>query len=577
MSESTAQEIARTILRGFDKHYRLFRAISAGAKDRFERAAWSEVDHARRTRIGFYDQRVSEAVDVLHTQFPTIDESIWPKVKLAYIPLLYEHHQPECAETFYNSVACRVLDRTYYRNDYIFWRPAISTEHIRTRQPTYRSYYPATQGLPAVLRAMVKDCALGREWQDIERDLAAIETALAEETPKEIHPNYQLQVLSSLFYRNRAAYLVGRAINGVQIHPFAVPILQADDGKLYLDALLAKREDVGRLFSLARAYFMVDMEVPSAYVSFLRSLMPSKPAAELYTAVGLQKQGKTLFYRDLDEHLVHSTDRFVPAPGVRGMVMVVFTLPSFPYVFKVIRDWFDPPKEMTPRHVRAQYHLVKHHDRVGRMADTLEYSDVAFPLDRVDDSVLDELRKYCPSMVSIEGDKLIIKHLYIERRMVPLDIWLGDADEAKARHAIKEYGNAIKELADADIFCGDLLLKNFGITRWGRVVFYDYDEISLLRDVAFREMPRARDDEEEMSSEPWFAVGVHDVFPEQFANFVFRAGPQRDLFLEMHGDLVRAGYWRSIQERVRAGIYEEHRPYPEERRLITATSPGESG
>jgi isocitrate dehydrogenase kinase/phosphatase len=564
-----AQRVAETILRGFDKHYRLFRELSASAKDRFERAAWADVDEARRMRIGYYDQRVTEAVEAVRAEFPDLPEqgALWHQIKLAYMPLLYEHRQPECAETFYNSVACRVLDRSYYRNDYIFWRPAISTEHIRSEQPTYRSYYPTTDGLPAVLAAMVKDVGLTRPWQDLERDLAAVAQRLEAETPTELDPNYQLQVLSSLFYRNRAAYLVGRAINGAQVQPFAVPILQTDDGLLYLDALLTQREDVGRLFSLARAYFMVDMEVPSAYVSFLRSLMPTKPAAELYTAVGLQKQGKTLFYRDLDEHLAHSTDRFVPAPGTRGMVMVVFTLPSFPYVFKVIRDWFDPPKEMTARHVRAQYLMVKQHDRVGRMADTLEYSDVAFPRERVDATVVEELLRYCPSMVSIQGDQLVIKHLYIERRMVPLDLWLADADDARARHTIAEYGNAIKELADADIFCGDLLLKNFGITRWGRVVFYDYDEIAPLRSIRFLELPRARDDQEEMAAEPWFAVGPHDVFPEQFAQFVFRAGRLRQLFLELHPDLVDAAAWRARQRRVAEGAYEEHRPYADARRL----------
>jgi isocitrate dehydrogenase kinase/phosphatase len=568
--EEAALIIARTILEGFDKHYRIFRQISAGAKERFERGAWGEVQQTSRERIGFYDQRVTEAVHMLLSRFPEAKhERMWPHVKQAYISLLEGHKQPECAETFYNSAACRVLDRTYYRNEYIFWKPAISTEHLQAGSPMVRFYFPAATGLLRTLEKLILRFGLECPWEDLRRDLRYIAKEIRERFPgpRRLNPDFQIQVLSSLFFRNRAAYVIGRAIDHDTVHPFAVPIRRSEKGELYVDALLLSREDVGRLFSLARAYFMVDMEVPAAYVSFLRSLMPSKPPAELYTSVGLQKQGKTLFYRELDEHLRSSKDPFVLAPGTRGMVMLVFTLPSFPYVFKVIRDWFEPPKETSARAVKEKYLLVKYHDRVGRMADTLEYSDVAFPLDRFEPDLVEELKRLCPSQVSIEGAQLIVKHLYIERRMVPLDIWLSSADEKQKRQVIAEYGRAIKELAAADIFPGDLLLKNFGVTRWGRVVFYDYDEICRLTEVNFRRFPTPRDDADEMASEPWYGVGQNDVFPEQFANFLFRAGRERELFLELHGDLLDPDYWIRKQGLVRSGEMEEFFPYPEERRF----------
>ncbi|MFO0722168.1 MAG: bifunctional isocitrate dehydrogenase kinase/phosphatase [Myxococcota bacterium] len=568
----TAWSIAKTIVVGFDKHYRLFKEISGRAQARFEAGDDRPIDEASRARIGFYDLRVEEAVETLRRDHPEAqrDEKIWQEVKRAYIALLYDHQQPECAETFYNSVACQVLHRTYYRNEYIFWRPAVSTEHIGADRPTYRCYYPASEGLQKTLERMIREFGLTLPWEDLRRDLRFVAHALREAfpAPRELHPNFQIHVLSSLFFRNQEAYAVGRAINDNQAHPFAVPILKTPDGRLVLDALLLRREHVARLFSLARSYFMVEMDVPSAYISFLRSLMPSKPACELYTAVGLQKQGKTLFYRDLDEHLRHSTDRFILAPGVPGMVMLVFTLPSFPYVFKVIRDWFESPKETTKKLVKEKYWLVKHHERVGRMADTLEYSEVAFPLDRLDPTLLAEMQRLAGSSVTIEGDRLILKHLYIERRMTPLDVWLSTANEEDARLAIDEYGCAIKELAAADIFPGDLLLKNFGVTRWGHVVFYDYDEISKLTEVNFRRMPVATNDDQEMSAEPWFTVGPHDVFPEQFAQFVFRAGRHREIFLELHGDLVDPAYWQHTQQQIQAGVHQRHLPYPADQRFI---------
>ena len=156
--------------------------------------------------------------------------------------------------------------------------------------------------------------------------------------------------------------------------PFAVPMRHAQPGLLALDAVLLTREQLLIIFSFAHSYFLVDMEVPSAYVQFLRSIMQGKPKAEIYTSVGLQKQGKNLFYRDLLHHLSHSSDQFIIAPGIKGLVMLVFTLPSFPYVFKMIKDYFPPPKDTTREKIQDKYLLVKRHDRLGRMADTLEYS-----------------------------------------------------------------------------------------------------------------------------------------------------------------------------------------------------------
>ncbi len=558
--------IARTILDGFDKHYRLFREISAAAKGRFERAEWAQGWEIGRARIQMYDQRVVEAVDALSLRFPTAgkDETLWPQVKLAYIELLYEHRQPECAETFYNSVACRVLHRRYYRNEYVFWRPAVSTEHLDGDSPAYRCYYPAQSSIAQAFRELITAFGLKNPFQDLDRDIANLGRVVEERFPMPwtSQDNFQIQVLSSLFYRNKAAYLLGRAVNGNQEFPFVVPILQDDQGRLFLDALLINAEHIGRLFSLARAYFMVDMEVPSAYVSFLKALMPNRPMAELYTLVGLQKQGKTLFYRDLQTHLRHSTDSFVVAPGTRGMVMVVFTLPSFPVVFKVIRDWFTPPKDTDQKSVKASYLLVKYHDRVGRMADTLEYSNVAFPLNRFEPALLEELQRLTGTSLQIEGEQLVIKHLYIERRMIPLDIYLQTADEGHAREAIREYGNAVRELAGANIFPGDLLLKNFGVTRFGRVVFYDYDEICYLTDCNFRRLPTASSYDDEMSGEPWFSVGPHDVFPEQFPQFLFAPGKGRDTFMELNGDLVDPAFWIAQQERIAAGFREDIFPYP---------------
>jgi len=572
LSSQIAFDIARTILDGFDKHYRLFRAASQAAKRHFETASWPVAQRAARERIDYYDQRVQETVAALEDAY-TADElgdAVWRETKLHYIGLLSGHKQPELAETFFNSVSCRILHRSYYHNDFLFVRPVISTEYIETDEllPTYRVYYPAADGLRFALKRIVTNFQLDCPFADLDRDVRLVETRMSEAFGlDQAEPNQQFQVLSNLFFRNKGAYIVGRAINGARDYPFVIPILHDRRGQLVLDTVLTDPRQIAVLFSFTRAYFLVDMEVPSAYVQFLRSLLPRKPKSEIYTLLGLQKQGKTLFYRDYLQHLKHSSDQFQSAPGIRGLVMLVFELPSFPYVFKVIKDFYPPPKETTRAQVKEKYLLVKHHDRVGRMADTLEYSDVAFPLSRFSEALLAELHQHAPSLIEIEGEHLIVKHLYIERRMVPLNMYLAAAgqanDDERLEHGILEYGNAIRDLVAANIFPGDMLYKNFGLTRQNRVVFYDYDEIEYLTDCVFRDVPQARTEEEEMAAEPWYPIGKHDVFPEQFGRFLLGNPKIRHYFMQHHADLLTRAWWQAHKDRILAGEVQDIFPYPQ--------------
>jgi isocitrate dehydrogenase kinase/phosphatase len=307
---------------------------------------------------------------------------------------------------------------------------------------------------------------------------------------------------------------------------------------------------------------MVDTEVPAAVVDFLMPLMPRKTKAELYTSIGFQKFGKAEFYRDFIKHLRYSADEFMVAPGIRGMVMCVFTLPSFPFVFKIIKDRFAPPKEMTRAKVKEKYLLVKMHDRVGRMADSWEYSHVGFPLNRFSAELREHLETECAESLEVDGDQLIIKHLYIERRMIPLNIYLHTANEDEILHAVQEYGDAIKHLAAANIFPGDFLFKNFGLTRQGRVVFYDYDELCYLTECNFREIPESPYPEMEMSAEPWYTPGPDDVFPEEFATFLLTDPRIRKIFLTLHRDLLDPAWWRTRQAVIRSGHYDDVFPYP---------------
>jgi isocitrate dehydrogenase kinase/phosphatase len=559
--------IATVLIEGFDRHYRLFRETSARAKERFERAAWLEVQRAVQERIRFYDDRVRECVERLRQEFDVeaLDFTIWQEAKLRYIGLLVDHRQPELAETFFNSVITRILRRTYSDNDLIFVRAAISTEGIPSDPPIYRSYYPRGADLRECVERILDDFGWSLPFADRDADVDRLLAALDGHRHARwahLEPNHQVQVLGSAFYRNKAAYVVGRMVNGHDELPFVVPVLH-ERRRLVVDALVADPEQIDVIFSLSRAYFMVDMHVPSGYVEFLHRMMPTRPRAELYTMLGLGKQGKTLFYRDLLEHLRHSQDVFVEAPGIRGQVMLVFTLPSFPYVFKVIRDAFGPGKSTDRATVRSKFAMVKQVDRVGRLADTLEFTELALPRSRFSDEVVRQLTALAPSMVEDDGEILVIRHCYAEQRMVPLNIYLDRATPEELRRAVVEYGNAIRDLAIVNVFPGDMLWRNFGVTRDGRVVFYDYDELEYLTDVRFRRMPEAPSPEAELAAEPWFGVAREDVFPEEFATFLLGDPRLRELFLAHHAELLAPEFWQECQRRVESGEFVDFFPYPE--------------
>ena len=584
------QDVAQTILSGFDRHYALFRYGAQRAKSLFESGDWRAIQQLSRERIEYYDTRVRECSAMLNATLRGSEASpegasaeieltepqlrFWQAAKAAYIGLLAGHRQPECAETFFNSVSCRILHRDYFNNDFMFVRPAVATDYIDSRLPSYRVYYPATEGLQASLIRMMADFGLAAPFADLPRDVRALarmavgrlRATLTREAGQRIAPDCQIHVLNSLFFRNKGAYAVGRLVNQGAIHPFAIALLRQPSGHVELDALLHSTDDLSTLFSFTRAYFLVDMEAPSAYVHFLNTLLPRKPKAEIYTTIGLQKQGKTLFYRDFLHHLAHSRDAFDLAPGIKGLVMAVFTLPSYPYVFKLIRDRIAKP-DMDSATVKRKYQMVKKHDRVGRMADTWEYSQVALPRERFSEALLQELRREVPGLLEETPDTIVLRHVYIERRMTPLNIYLMRASDAALDDAVRQYGDAIRELAAANIFPGDMLFKNFGVTRLGRVVFYDYDEIQRMTEMNFRRIPPAPYEEAELAAEPWYPVGPNDVFPEEFDSFLLGNPRVRAAFLKHHACLLDAEWWQACRERVIQGRIEDIFPYDASRRL----------
>lgn len=561
------QQIADTILRGFRRHFRLFLQTTAKAQQHFIAADWNGFLSDSAARISFYDQRISETINQLQQELgpDCLDDSLWQQVKACYLQYLQFHPQAELAETFYNSVFCQLFDRRYFHNQNIFVQSTLSLQQLPVPVASvYDSYFPAQDGLRPCLRCILQHYNPGLPFEDIERDIRLVIRTFVNQSVHGRHPVHQIRfdLLKSLFYRNKAAYIVGRVVSPDGQQPFIMPLLHETDRGLYVDSLITDPAQMTIIFGFSRAYFMVDLPVPSAMVHFLKELLPHKTLAELYSSVGLHKQGKTEFYRELLNHLANSRDQFVAAPGIRGMVMMVFTLPSFPYVFKVIRDQFPDSKPFDRKTVKARYHLVKKHDRVGRMADTMEYSEVALPKARFAPELLAELSASIAGSMYEDGDLLVIRHLYIERRMVPLNIALESAGISEKQRLMQDYGQALKDMIAANIFPGDMLLKNFGVTRHGRVVFYDYDEVQYLLAMNFRTIPQPDNWDDMLSGEPWYPIAPGDVFPEQIATFVTAQTELRVLLCQQHPELLDAEFWRQKQQAIRDGQVEDFFPYP---------------
>jgi isocitrate dehydrogenase kinase/phosphatase len=565
------ERFARTILNGFESYFAQFQNITLAAKSRFENADWHGIRDSSIERIDLYKQRTTEIqqyVELIAGEHLN-DLGFWHEAREVYAGLIEGHNNFEIAETFFNSMYCMVFKHRKIRNEYAFVFSPHGDMPPADVSKVYRTYR-LDGSMAELFRELLNDYAFNIPYEDLERDIDNIVDAIVRGLAVRFdlnEPDVEFHVLEHHFYRNKGAYIVGRIVSGSSSMPFVIPILHNEEGAVYVDTILFGSDKVSVLFSFTRSYFLVDATIPSQYVLFLQQLMPAKPISEIYSAMGYNKHGKTYYHRCAFRHMQSTTDKFMIAPGIKGMVMTVFTMPSYDFVFKVIKDRFTPPKEMTHEQVRAKYALVKRWDRAGRMADTQEFTNLAFARERFSEELMEELRKVAPSAIEEHGKALVIRHVYVERRMTPLNLYVADATDRQLYAVMDEYGNAIKQLAAANIFPGDMLLKNFGVTRHGRVVFYDYDEIMPLTDCNFRVIPEPQNEAQEMASQPWYTVAPNDIFPEEFRLFFSGNQRARKVFDALHSDIYEASFWQGLQEQVRSGHVENFFPYRREFRF----------
>ena len=563
-----AARCAETAQQAFSDYQTRFNAITRRARERFLARDWAGSFDDASERLHFYndvlDSLTNRIRELMGARLP--ERNIWTGIKAVYSSLIARSPAWEIAETFFNSLTRRVfatagVDQGIEFVDTDFDAPPSSAPVNIAK--TYRG-----QSLTRLLCSALTDAFDESCWHDL-RETGRLATARIEAEGSAKNSQPELEIVSGVFYRGRCAYLVGRVFREGELPlPIALCLRHEDERGIALDALLHGDVDLALLFSFTRSYFRVAVECPYHLVRYLQQLMPRKRLIDLYNAIGFHRHGKTEFYRDFIAHLRKSGDCFVVAEGARGMVMSVFTLPSYDVVFKLIKDQFDLPKDSTREDVRRRYRLVFEHDRAGRLVEAHEFEHLRIPANRFEPVLLTELMRDAGSIVKMEGGDLIIAHAYVERRLRPLNLFLQENEAEAIAAAGRDYGQSIKDLAASNIFPGDLLTKNFGVTRHGRVVFYDYDELCFLTDCHFRELPEARTPEEEIAAEPWFSVRENDIFPEEFLQFLAFPKPALAALLKYHDEIFRANFWRAVQNQIRAGEIPEVFPYRAERRLL---------
>lgn len=553
--KDTIPRAAGLIRQAFEKYDADFNAISARTRHAFERRDWPEVQDAAVDRIDLYDRSVNQT----RWQLPgVLDESVhlpstWTTLRDAYANMVEDQIDRELYKTYFNSLSRRTFGTQGVDTSIEF--VDVDDHPTRGVEPTRQiRRYSIGDDSKSVALTILSDFQLGRPYADADGCATFVGRRL-EQTLRRIGqtaPEATLTLLEQVFFRGTRGFLVGRLDAPAGWRPVMIALAQRSDG-IIVDAVIPSRSQVSMLFGFTRSYFHVDVEHVAPMVAFLSDLMPDKPVGEIYTVLGRAKQGKTERYRELIRHLECTDDRLVVAPGSKGMVMAVFVLASADLVFKVIRDRFAYPKTVVRQEVLDSYDLVFKHDRAGRLVDAQEFRRLKFPRARFEEPMLRELAEECAKSVTVTDSEVIVHHLYIERRIDPLNLYLRDLPDKQALPLMREYGQAIRDLAMSNIFPGDLLLKNFGVTRHGRVVFYDYDELCLVTDCNFRAIPQARHEAEELSAETWYTVGPNDIFPEQFQSFLGLPPPLLAEFKRLHGELLTPEYWREVKAELERG------------------------
>ena len=563
----------------FEAYRAEFLAITGRAQSRFEKREWNAVLSDAEQRIDLYHHYL----DIVEPQMRALltervhDYGIWESIKSEYCNAYLENYHADMALIFFYSVMRRLYletgDSIEYSDDEI--RQSVTAETAQDPNRPIRNY-PADSPAditPELIREIVDDFRFQAAFQNLYKDATLAAGMLKPQLGKILGERRidRIEMIKSAFFRNKAAYLMGRVVSGTVIVPLVLVLLNPPEG-IVIDAVLSEEADLSNIFTSARSNFHINTSAYREVFEFLESIAPSRPRAYIYTSIGFIHPGKLQLVHELRQHIAQTQEKFEVAKGVPGTVMIVYALPTFSYVFKVIRDVSTKNTFRGRPHVVGQYWRVHRMDRVGRMLDIMTFHNLRFAQSSFEAELLDELLRDAPSSVRIENECVVFRYLYAARQIIPLDVYLADPDlpEAVKAKAAIDYGYAVKDLAAAGSFVGDYLPKNFGVNRLGRVILYDYDDLDNLVSWNFRSLPDPPPWAETLPYEDWLSRSERDVFPEHDFRIFTVPAHGRAAFLKHHADLLGPVFWNSIKSELESGKVPEFCPYPLEKRLLPA-------
>ena len=446
-------------------------------------------------------------------------------------------------------------------------------------KPIFRTY-KVTSTIEATVREILQDYRFQTPFENLNQDTSFI----AHEIDLYLWPiignskTEAIDMVKAPFFRNKVAYLVGRIHAKNQIIPLVLPLYNGNKG-IYVDAVLFRNRQLSIIFGFAHTCFHVEIEHHDELIEFLKTILPNKRIDELYFMIGLTKHGKTEFYRDLHRYIHVSKEKFVIAKGLEGSIMTGFTLPHFNFVFKVIKDYpcylrssNITTKRVSREHVIHCYQCVCNRDRVGRMVDTQEFENMKFKRKRFSSKLLHEFKIAAKDTVTINDDYVIIKHLYLQRKVIPLPLYLEiERDPEVIREVIIDYGYFLQEIAAVGVFPADLFnIWNCGVTSRRRIVLFDYDDIESLLDINFREKPLPHNQIDELiPDEDRIVAYSNDFFMDEMKTFMGIPKSLQGVFNQIHGDLFKVDFWHKMQQRVRRGDILDIIPYDRERQFTS--------
>lgn len=569
----------RLTLEAFESFNAEFQSITRRAKQTFEDREWSAGRRDAVERLDLYEK----SLGVVATRLENVlgdqakEEPLWSCAKSRFAPLIAQRYDVDRAETFFSSVTRKMLSTVGVNRGVEFFhlhpKATIPTQH----ESVYRRY-AGDESARSMVARIFNDFHFWVPYENLERDVELV----ANEVDLHLWPlvgnekAFAIDVAKAVFFRNKMAYIVGRIVADVHVVPLIIPLVNTEAG-IRVDAVLLSEADANNVFNFAYSYFHVDLDRYDALIYFLRSILPDVDLGELYTSLGYNRHGKTELYRDLHRFVHVSRQQFVIAPGLEGAVMIVFTLPGYGFVFKVIKDQpcflrskSNTPKEITQTRVREQYAFVSHRDRAGRMVDTQEFENLRFKRKRFTEVLLDEFRLAANRNVTITDEYVILRHLYVQRKVVPLPMYFARETNPEAiRKVLIDFGYFLKDLAWSGVFPCDLFNAwNYGVMPRGRVVLYDYDDVVPMERVTFREKPVPRTELEEFApEEDWIVATQEDFFLDELDRYSGIPSLLKGVFKSVHGDLYTMQFWDGLVAQLRNGEIFDIIPYDRTKRF----------